>query len=195
MLGNSQARGNGIQDSVLYHLGGTNQRQFRERERQKSAMVALLMTAIGILAFTLVTVPALAAGPAAATKTTPATEAIAVGLDDGRLTLTAPGATLEEVLRAIAAEADFKLAIKGDLDRPLYATRLEGVPLAQALHRLVGNTSMVMRFAPARDGSQVRRVAELRLYATTRRAALAPRDEAPSPKSRRGRAIRDRRAN
>lgn len=128
---------------------------------------------------------ALALEAGAATKTRPADKAIAVSLDKGRLTLAAPGARLDQVLRAIAAEAGFRLAIKGDLARPIHAGRMRGVPLVDALHRLVGKTSMVMFLEPASAGGGARRVAELRLYAAVRSSPMQRPDKAPSPTDRR----------
>ena len=150
-------------------------------------------TTFAIAITAIVSMLALPAEAAAATKIAPAATAIAVAVDDGRLTLAAPGATLDRVLRAIAAEAGFRLAIKGDLARPIHATRMQAVPLVQALHRLVGKTSMVMRFEPARAGGGARRVAELRLYAAARRATTAPRQEAMPPRPGRRTGHRDRR--
>ena len=97
----------------------------------------------------------------------PAENAIAVTIDDGtegaRVTFSAPGATLDRLLGAIAEEAGFKLAIEGDLSGQPYATRMSAVPLDRALRRLVGDTSMIVLFEPASDGG--RRVAEVRLFA------------------------------
>ena len=113
-----------------------------------------------------------ATGAQAGTATkTPAESAIAVTIDvtidDGpegaRVTFSAPGATLDRVLGAIAEEAGFKLTIRGDLSRQPHAGRMSAVPLDRALRRLVGDTSMIVFFEPASDGG--RRVAEVRLYA------------------------------
>jgi len=97
----------------------------------------------------------------------PAESTIAVTIDDdpegARVTFSAPGATLDRVLGAIAEEAGFKLAIEGDLSGQPYATRMSAVPLDRALRRLVGDTSMIVFFEPASDGG--RRVAEVRLFA------------------------------
>ncbi len=64
---------------------------------------------------------------------------------------------------ALAEAAGFKLAIRGDLTQPVYATRMANVPLDRAIRRLAGDTSMVMIFDPESSGGQ--RVAEVRLYA------------------------------
>ena len=137
----------------------------------------------------------LSAEAGAATKTTPAPKAIAVSLDKGRPAFAAPGATLDQVLRAIAAEAGFRLAIKGDLAGPIHSPRMKGVPLVRALQRLVGNTSMVMILEPANDGNAARRLAELRIYAAAGRVTTEPRHEAPSPKPRRRSENREGRLN
>ena len=109
-----------------------------------------------------------AAGARAGTAATaPAESAIDVTIDDGpgceRVTFSAPDATLDRLLGAIAEEAGFKLAIEGDLSGQPYATRMSAVPLDRALRRLVGDTSMIVFFEPASGGG--RRVAEVRLYA------------------------------
>ena len=102
--------------------------------------------------------------------------AISVTIDDGRLTLSAPGARLNRVLRRIGAEAGFKVIIKGDLDTtPSPYTAMTRVPLERALRRLVGGTSMVIVYEPPRDGG-TERIAEVRLYAPPRRA---PRRRGP----------------
>ncbi len=113
-----------------------------------------------------------ATGAQAGTATkAPAESAIAVTIDvtihDGpegeRVTFSAPDATLDRLLGAIAEEAGFKLVIEGNLSGQPYATRMSAVPLDRALRRLVGDTSMIVFFEPASGGG--RRVAEVRLYA------------------------------
>ena len=95
---------------------------------------------------------------------------IDVTIDDGpegaRVSFSAPGATLDRVLGAIAQEAGFRLVIEGDLSRQPHAGRMSAVPLDRALRRLVGDTSMIVLFEPAGGGG--RRVAEVRLYARPR---------------------------
>ena len=96
--------------------------------------------------------------------------AISVTIDDGRLTLSAPGARLDRVLRRIAAEAGFKVFIRGDLGAPSPYTAMNRVPLERALWRLFGGsasdivTSMVILYEPPRDGV-ANRIAEVRVHA------------------------------
>ncbi len=98
--------------------------------------------------------------------------AISVTIDDGRLTLSAPGARLDQVLLTIAAEAGFKIIIKGDLGFPSPYTTMTRVPLERALRRLFVGTSMVILYEPPRDGG-AERIAEVRLYARRPRAPEA----------------------
>ncbi len=90
--------------------------------------------------------------------------AISVTIDDGRLTLSAPGARLDHVLLTIAAEAGFKVIIKGDLRIPSPYTTMTRVPLARALRRLFVGTSMIILYEPPRDDG-AERIAEVRFYA------------------------------
>ena len=90
--------------------------------------------------------------------------AISVTIDDGRLTLSAPGARLDHVLLTIAAEAGFKVIIKGDLRIPSPYTTMTRVPLVRALRRLFVGTSMVIVYEPPRDDG-AERIAEVRFYA------------------------------
>ena len=113
------------------------------------------------------TLAAAAGAKAGTTAEASAERAIDVTIEAGpegdRVTYSAPGARLDQILRALAEAAGFKLAIRGDLSRPAQATRMSTVPLDRAIRRLAGNTSMVMIFDPESSGS--RRVAEVRLYA------------------------------
>ncbi len=89
---------------------------------------------------------------------------IGVTIDDGRLTLSAPGAKLDSMLRAIGAKAGFKVIIKGNLPTPTHDAAITGVPLARAIQRLAGDASMVIVYEPDRDESGHRRISELRVY-------------------------------
>ncbi len=110
-----------------------------------------------------VTVAAPGSATGAATGTT-RKGAISVTIDDGRLTLSAPGARLDHVLLTIAAEAGFKVTIKGDLRIPSRYTTMTRVPLERALRRLFDGTSMVILYEPPRDDG-AERIAEVRFYA------------------------------
>ncbi len=90
--------------------------------------------------------------------------AISVTIDDGRLTLSAPGARLDRVLLTIGAEAGFKVIIKGDLGTLSPYTTMTRVPLARALRRLFVGTSMIILYEPPRDDG-AERIAEVRFYA------------------------------
>ena len=120
-----------------------------------------------------VAAPGFATG-AATGATTGATRkgAITVTIDDGRLTLSAPGASLDRVLRSIGAEAGFKVIIKGDLRTASPYTTMTRVPLARALRRLFVGTSMVILYEPPRDDG-AERIAEVRFYAPRPRAPEA----------------------
>ncbi len=98
--------------------------------------------------------------------------AISVTIDDGRLTLSAPGARLDHVLLTIAAEAGFKVIIKGDLRTPSPYGTMTRVPLERALRRLFVGTSMVILYEPLRDDG-AERIAEVRFYAPRPRAPEA----------------------
>ncbi len=89
---------------------------------------------------------------------------IAVTIDNGRLTLSAPGAALDRLLRAIGAEAGFRVIIKGNLAAPSHYTAMNGVPLERAIQRLLGGNSMVMIYEPDVDESGRRRIGEVRVY-------------------------------
>ena len=82
---------------------------------------------------------------------------IEAGPGGERVSYTAPGARLDQVLRAFAAKAGFNLAMNGDLSRPAHTAKMQNVPLAHAIRRLVGKTSMVMVF-------NRQKVAEVQLY-------------------------------
>ncbi len=100
--------------------------------------------------------------------------AISVTFDDGRLTLYAPNARLDWVLRRIGAEAGFEVIIRGDLGAPSPYAVMTRVPLARALRRLFEGTSMVILYEPRReDGAE--RITEVRFY--------GPRP--PAPEARR----------
>ncbi len=112
-----------------------------------------------------VAAPGFATGTATGAATGAARKgAISVTIDDGRLTLSAPGARLDHVLLTIAAAAGFKVIIKGDLRIPSPYTTMTRVPLARALRRLFVGTSMVIVYEPLRDGG-AERIAEVRFYA------------------------------
>ena len=116
------------------------------------------------------------AGVAAGAQVGSATQPqIGVTIDDGRLTLSAPGAKLDSMLRAIGAKAGFKVIIKGNLPTPTHDAAITGVPLARAIQRLVGGTSMIMVYEADRDGSGHRRISELRVYGPSRPPATQVR--------------------
>ena len=102
--------------------------------------------------------------PSIAAEASPA-PAIVVTLDDGRFSYTAPGATLDQVLRAIAAEAGFALTIRGTLAAPARYATMTGVPVARAIRRLVGDRSMIMTFVAGESAAAFRPVAEVRITA------------------------------
>ena len=97
---------------------------------------------------------------------------ISVTIDDGRLTLSAPGARLDRVLLTIGAEAGFKVIIKGDLSTPSPYGTMTHVPLERALRRLFVGTSMVILYEPPRDDG-AERIAEVRFYARSPRVPEA----------------------
>ncbi len=113
------------------------------------------------LLFGLVTAAGLALGAQAGSTAQPP---IAVTIDNGRLTLSAPDAKLDRLLRAIGAKAGFKVIIKGNLATPTYYTAMNGVPLERGIRRLVGGNTMVMVYEPDGDGNGRRRIAEVRVY-------------------------------
>jgi hypothetical protein len=110
--------------------------------------------------------------------------AISVTIDDGRLTLSAPGARLDHVLHRIAAEAGFKVIIRGDLRIPSPYATMTRVPLERALQRLFDGTAMVIVYEPLReDGAE--RIAEVRFYAPRPPAPEARPQRAPDGRRRR----------
>ena len=133
----------------------------------KRPTIPFTQTALAITMILALTLPLATGAKAAPAAEAPSESAIAVTIDPGpegdRVTYSAPGARLDRILGAIAEAAGFSLAIRGDLSRPAYATRMANVPLHRALRRLVGNTSMVMILDAQSSGG--RRVAEVRLYA------------------------------
>lgn len=74
---------------------------------------------------------------------------IDIAVDGGLLTLEALDAPLEDVLRAIAAQADFDVVIKGDLSTPV-TWSLADIPVADAVARLLQTRNYVMRVAAGR---------------------------------------------
>ncbi len=96
-------------------------------------------------------------GPATeATKWATSNGAISITIDDGRLTLYAPGVGLDQVLHRIGAEAGFKVIIKGDLRTASPYGTMTRVPLERALRRLFDGTSMVIVYEPPREDGVVR---------------------------------------
>ncbi len=74
-----------------------------------------------------------------------------VVLRHGLLTVHATDMPLAELLRAIGAQAGFRVTIEGDLRDPVTWSLTEA-PVDKALRRLLQNTSSVLIYAPARDG-------------------------------------------
>lgn len=99
----------------------------------------------------------LALGPINSARAGAISVTIEAGSGGERVSYTAPGARLDQVLRAFADKAGFSLAISGDLSRPAHTATMRNVPLARAIRRLVGKTAMVMVF-------DRQKVAEVQLY-------------------------------
>ncbi|MDA2932405.1 S8 family serine peptidase [Nitrospinae bacterium AH-259-F20] len=88
---------------------------------------------------------------------------IQVAIEQGLLTLAVRNAPLADVLRAIADQAGFKVIVNSDLSTPV-TDSFAGVPVDKAVRRLVGNTSMVMIYAPPRGEAGPMHLVEVRLY-------------------------------
>ncbi len=156
---------------------------------RRRALRVFLIASVAATEFVFGAQTAHAAGAAPGFATGAASNgAISVTIDDGRLTLSAPGARLDRVLLTIGAEAGFKVIIKGDLGTLSPYTTMTRVPLARALRRLFVGTSMVIVYEPLRDGG-AERIAEVRFYARPPRAPDAGPRRAPSrrgPRRQRG---------
>jgi hypothetical protein len=83
---------------------------------------------------------------------------IAVHVERGLLSVDARNAPLDDLLVAIANQADFRLVTKGNLDTPVTWSFVD-VPVDEAVQRLLWNVSSVMNYAAPGDGGTARLVA------------------------------------
>ncbi len=86
---------------------------------------------------------------AEAEETTPSS--ISVHIERGLLSVDARNAPLDEVLEAIAKQANFQLDTKGDLDIPV-TWSFANVPVDEGVQRLLHNVSSVMTYARSQNG-------------------------------------------
>ena len=82
---------------------------------------------------------------------------IHVAIEQGSLTVDVRDAPLAEVLLAIAEEASFRLTLRGDLSGPV-TWSFSGVPLDDGIKILVGDNSLVMIHARAKEGKLLSKV-------------------------------------
>ena len=82
---------------------------------------------------------------------------IAVHVERGLLSVDARNAPLDDLLVAIANQADFRLVTKGNLDTPVTWSFVD-VPVDEAVQRLLWNVSSVMNYAAPGDGGTARLV-------------------------------------
>jgi hypothetical protein len=72
----------------------------------------------------------------------------------GTLTIHVQDMSLGELLQKVSADADFKFSIEADLNRPV-TIDFTGVPLDQAIHRLVQPNSSAMIYSKKAGGAVV----------------------------------------
>lgn len=82
-----------------------------------------------------------------------------VTVRDGLATVDAHDAALADVLRAFAEQADFELSIKGEAEQNV-TWRFKGVPVDEAVHKILQHVSSVVTIAP--DGVTLVEVRVLR---------------------------------
>jgi hypothetical protein len=81
-----------------------------------------------------------------------------VNVEQGLLSVDARNAPLGDVVEAIAKQAGFQLATKGDLDTPV-TWSFANVPLNDGVRRILSNISSVMVYAPSENGGSGRLIA------------------------------------
>ncbi|MFQ5773597.1 MAG: HEAT repeat domain-containing protein [Kiloniellaceae bacterium] len=80
-----------------------------------------------------------------------AAKSLEVSVHEGLVSLDARNVPLEDVLRAIAEQAGFRLVLKGDLSTPV-TWSFKDVPVDRGVARLLGTASSLALYAPAPDG-------------------------------------------
>ena len=101
-------------------------------------------------------------GPAAlaAAEQETAARGTVVSVDHGLLRLQVREAPLDDVLRAIAEQAGFRLKLKGDVSTPV-TWNFAGVSLEEGLRRLAGRHGVVLNYAAGEEDSGEPRLAEV----------------------------------
>ena len=130
--------------------------------------LALLTSLLPAVLFGALAMPALATteppGPRAAAQ-------LDIALQDGLLTVNVEGTPLDQVLLAIAEQADIRLHLTGDLSQPV--TAWFTLRIGAGIRELIGAHGLVMVYGPAADGGGTTVMTELRAYGLSGGRAVA----------------------
>jgi hypothetical protein len=105
----------------------------------------------------------------------PGVAAVQVARGDDGLTVSASGAPLHEVLQALAAEGDFSVTMREEMQRPVVDVHVHEATLERALRAVLRGHNYVIGYEQRDDGLAVSRV-EVMLPRAAEAAAVDPRD-------------------
>ena len=150
-----------------------------------------LLGGVAPLALALALAGPLAAEPpgAAAPAADPPAKRLSVSVEDGLLSVDVGEVELVDVLRAISEQTGIRLHVRGATG-PVQPQAFEGLPLPQALWRLVGRSGTLMILRPDPDHAGVGTPQTVRIYASdhggsaTQTVAFVPPPEAKPPAPR-----------
>jgi hypothetical protein len=96
-----------------------------------------------------------------------------VSIQDNRLNATLDRVPLQDVLAALAHEAPFTIAVKGEVETEPISIALHDVELEQGLRRLLRGTSYAMTYEAASASPDQPRLVELTVFGSAKAAANA----------------------
>ncbi len=141
----------------------------------RPTLTATVLAAFGLHCATVVAAPSLEE---------PSAAVVSASFRDGRLTLEARDAPLEDVVRRVGTEAGFAVTLSGDFNTPVNRTFLDR-PLEETIRRLLHGAVVVMVYGPTPEDETKPRLKELWAYAASGagRSSRA-QGNAPAPPNR-----------
>lgn len=134
--------------------------RMENRPKARAGVVAAALVALGMMAN-----PSLIAAETGG----PSTQLEVMLAADGRVSVELGDVALSEVLVRITKYAGAELVIEGDVGRARPQAFVD-LPMAEAIRRLVGRNSFMLKFVPADDGASAPRLSLIAVYGSARPA-------------------------